>query len=301
MSRSRRTEVEWVNRMGNGLGKVPLPPGGWQELVLAPDGRSALASRTLSVLACEVWLFNSEGTKAERVSPREMNSGVPQWAPDGRSFVYSSNLSGRYDIYRQETGGAHAAELIPTVNAQFNFPCGFTPEGTSLVISAIDPEGAMVLLDGAAGWERRTDQASDHQRHESGSRSVSGRALAGLCGSGESLQTQVYVMSFPSGRQRVQVSTSGGKHPMWIRGGKEMLYLSSKGRETAVMSVPIEIGKERSCGDAAAHPDAARSGVLRGDSGRPAIGRWAPFPPGGEKRSGLTGNTWVLWLTPSSS
>ena len=35
---------------------------------------------------------------------------------------------------------------------------------------------------------------------------------------------------------------------MWTRGGKEILYLTSRGRDTTVMSVPIVIGKELSAG-----------------------------------------------------
>jgi len=35
---------------------------------------------------------------------------------------------------------------------------------------------------------------------------------------------------------------------MWTRGDKELLYLASQGRDTTVMSVPVETGKEFTAG-----------------------------------------------------
>jgi serine/threonine protein kinase len=245
-SRPRSTDVGWVDRSGRSLGQVSLPPARWQELALALDGRSVLATRPLATTTNEIWLFDFERITAGRVSPRDSGGFTPQWAPDGRSFVYSSNLSGRHEIYRQMAGRADAAELLTTLDAQFKSPCGFTPEGTSLVMSANDPEGWCYWTVPLAGNGAPSRLLTTNVLEVEAAVSPDGRWLAYL--SGEWERTEVYVMSFPTGRQRVQVSTSGGKHPMWTRGGKELLYLSTQGRETAVMSVPIEIGKELTAG-----------------------------------------------------
>ena len=48
--------------------------------------------------------------------------------------------------------------------------------------------------------------------------------------------------SFPTVGRRTRVSTGGGRNVIWTRGGKELLYMSSQGRESSVMAVPAESG-----------------------------------------------------------
>jgi Tol biopolymer transport system component len=241
MSWPGRTEVEWVDRSGRRLGQVPLPTDRWQELALAPDGRSVLAGRPVSALGGEVWLFDSDGAKAERVSPREIINFGPVWAPDGNSFIYTSASSGRFEIYRQATDHAGAPQIIPTVDTQFKTALGFTSDGRTLVFAAYGPDwgwdlwtaplrggGAPVLLVRAIGRNPQAAVSSD------------GRWLA--YASDESGQSEIYVTSFPAVGQRTRVSTSGGAVPVWTRGGKELLYVASRGRESTLMSVAVEAG-----------------------------------------------------------
>jgi hypothetical protein len=48
---------------------------------------------------------------------------------------------------------------------------------------------------------------------------------------------EVYVVSFPDGRQRVQISNAGGFAPKWTRKGHELLYRTDSQQ---VMSVSVE-------------------------------------------------------------
>ena len=80
----QRTEVEWVDRSGRVLHRVPLPAGQWLSLALAPDGQSVLASRPVAATLSEIWLFDVKGVKIERVAQpadHEPRSGVgARWA-----------------------------------------------------------------------------------------------------------------------------------------------------------------------------------------------------------------------------
>jgi hypothetical protein len=53
----------------------------------------------------------------------------------------------------------------------------------------------------------------------------------------ESGRSEVYVLSFPDGHGKTQVSTSGGIGPKWVRGGKEIIYQDFDGQ---VMSVEVD-------------------------------------------------------------
>jgi hypothetical protein len=50
----------------------------------------------------------------------------------------------------------------------------------------------------------------------------------------ESGTFQVYVMSFPAGDQKIQVSTDGGGQPRWRKDGKELYYRALDGRVMAL-------------------------------------------------------------------
>src|ERR1035441_4850506 len=54
--------------------------------------------------------------------------------------------------------------------------------------------------------------------------------------SDESGQDEVYMASFPAFAAKRKISTSGGRHPVWAMGGKEVLYLAADG---ALMSAQI--------------------------------------------------------------
>ena len=53
----------------------------------------------------------------------------------------------------------------------------------------------------------------------------------------ESGRPEVYVVSFPEGRGKVQVSTAGGIAPRWTRGGKEIVY---QGFDDRIIAVDVD-------------------------------------------------------------
>jgi len=240
-SRPQRTDVEWVDRLGRPLRKLPLPAGQWASIALSPDGQSVLASRPIAAVLAEIWLFDLEGAKVERVSqPQIMNADLA-WAPDGRSFVYSSSQGGRFEVYRQQPGSTDPPQLIPTVDAQFKAVCGFTPDGRALVIGAHDPLKGWGLWLAPLGTKTAPTFLLGYRAREiGGAVSPDGHWLA--YGSLESGRSEVYVTPFPAGGQRTRVSTNGGYFPKWVRAGKELLYMSFQGRDGSVMSVPVGTG-----------------------------------------------------------
>jgi Tol biopolymer transport system component len=237
----RRTEVEWVDRSGRVLHKVPLPVGRWEGIALAPDGQSVLATRAVGAASKEVWLFDFKGVKVERVSQAQDMDFHLVWAPDGRSFVYASFKAGRSEVYRQQPDSAEAPEMVPTVDAQFKFVCSFTPDGKALVIAATDPLRRAGLWVVPLGTKNApTPLLPMSRRTIAATLSPDGRRLAYL--SLETGQREVYVTPFPAGGRRTKVSTNGGWDPTWVRGGRELLYLSQQGHDLSVMSVSIATG-----------------------------------------------------------
>jgi hypothetical protein len=198
----------------------------------------------------EIWLFDSNGLKAERVSPRDIFSFGPVWAPDGRSFVCTSNPSGLFEIYRQAIDRAEASRLISTLNAQFKFLIAFTPDGASLVVAAYGP---------TRGWDLWATPLRGGgppvlllrlmSKKPQAAVSPSGRWLAYV--SDESGQPEIYVTAFPNAGPRTRVSVSSGTAPAWTGGGRELLCLALAGRDSTVIVGPgrarpgVQAGKPR--------------------------------------------------------
>jgi len=238
----QRTEVEWVDRSGRVLHRVPLPAGQWLSLSLAPDGQSVLAARPVAATLSEAFLFDAKGARIERVAqPQTMNPALV-WAPDGRSFVYASSPAGRFEVYRQQPNSTEGAQMVPTVDSQFKSVCSFTPDGKDLVMAAHDPlKGWGLWIVPLATKSAPTFLLPMRPRLIRAALSPDGRWLAYLS-LNEAGQSEVYVTPFPAVGQRTRVSTSGGWDPAWIRGGRELLYLSQQGRDVCVMSVSVGAG-----------------------------------------------------------
>ena len=82
----------------------------------------------------------------------------------------------------------------------------------------------------------------------------------------ESGRSEVYVLSFPDGRGKTQISTNGGIGPKWVRGGKEIIYQDFDGQ---VMSVEVDTSHGGSGGHAEASLPAARRAPTSAGTSRP--------------------------------
>ena len=84
--------------------------------------------------AARVQLTNQHGTEF-----------FPTLAPDGRSFVYSSNQSGNFDLFEQRVGGKNPKPLTPNTPSDEIEPV-FSPNGESIAFrSTRDPAGVYVM------------------------------------------------------------------------------------------------------------------------------------------------------------
>ncbi|HEU4766766.1 MAG TPA: protein kinase, partial [Pyrinomonadaceae bacterium] len=84
--------------------------------------------------AARVQLTNQHGTEF-----------FPSLAPDGKSFVYASNLNGNYDLFEQRVGGKNATPLTPNTASDESAPA-FSPNGDRIAFrSTREPAGVYVM------------------------------------------------------------------------------------------------------------------------------------------------------------
>ena len=231
----RTTRLQWLDRKGIAQGTVPMPPGAWNMFALSPDRRMAAVMN-----GTELWLVDLARSIPTRFANTFSKEANVVWLGDSRRFLFSSNQSGRAEIYIGSTAGTGEPELIPTTDAQFKNLWDVSPDGKTLVFGVLGGDNNSWDL-----WILPLEKGGKPKPYVAGPGpeiqaqiSPDGKWLA--YSSPESGQPEVYVQSFPVPGRKVRISVDGGDGPGWTRGGKDLLY--AKG--DTVMSVPMTLGAE---------------------------------------------------------
>jgi Tol biopolymer transport system component len=172
-----------------------------------------------------MWLHDLQRGTRIRLTSGTGSNILPLWSPDGARILYASNRGGDWDIYGQPADGSRPAEVV-LKRPYDQFPYSMAPDGT-LLYHEIHPKTArdlwMLSPDGKASLVRGT-----------AFNELSGRFSPGPAGgprwiayaSDESGRNEIYVQSYPSGANRIPVSTGGGVLPRWSGDGKELFYMA---------------------------------------------------------------------------
>jgi serine/threonine-protein kinase len=161
----------------------------------------------------------------------------PVWTPDGRRIAFSSDQAGATNVFWQAADGTGAVERL-SESPNIQFPYGFTPDGTRLVVgetgSGTRGDLALLTLDKDPRVVPLVQTAFNEQNGE-----ISPDGLWLAYESDEPGQAQIYVRPFPAVDQgRWQVSTGGGTEPLWARSGRELFYRASDG---TLMGVAVTV------------------------------------------------------------
>ncbi len=221
----------WFNRKGQEIG-VPLTPGIYGNLTLAPDGKSVASDTTDPASQnTDIWTYDLESQSARRLTFDPAIDSVPIWSPDGRRMVFASNRGVTFDLYLKDTNGAQEETHISQEGPD-RFPSDWSPDG-KYVMYERGPDLWYVTIPEfhPAQFLKATSTIKNGQF------SPDGNWVA--YSSNENGRWEIYVTSFPEAHGKWQVSNAGGDQPKWRSDGKELFYLSS---DNKIMAVPVKTG-----------------------------------------------------------
>ncbi len=218
-------QLAWHTREGAPQAAVG-EPGVYEELDLSPDERRlALKRYNTAKEYDEIWILEiPTGIQSRLIS---YASDEPHWSPDSKEIVFSSTETEKHVMFRKAIGGGDQTLVFQTDD--YVFASQWLPDGTVLLqgdrVSQVLPSGDRkpVLL------------VNSNIRYELLQASPNGKWVA--YDSEESGRKEVYAASFPSFKDKRQVSSGGGCQPEWRKDGKELFYLSLDGR---MMSVTLK-------------------------------------------------------------
>jgi serine/threonine-protein kinase len=251
--------LAWVDRQGHEE-PIPAPTRTYVMARLSPDGqRVALDVRDQQN---DIWIWDFSRRVLTRLTTDPTADQAPLWTPDGRRIVYTSSRLGVGvgNLFWQPADGTGAAERL-TTSPGLQYPYTFTPDGKSLVLRSTDPKSgpdlSLMSMDGDRSQKTLIRTQFSEQNAEI---SPDGRWIAYQ--SNESGGDEIHVRPFPAVEGgHWQISTDGGTRPVWLRSGRELFFVDSRGR---IMTVPIQAGASFAAGNPTVAVEAAGgpAGVL---------------------------------------
>lgn len=243
---AQETELVWVTRTGRidpvddgwtfnaGAGNI-----GWS---LSPDGTRA-AIRVRAGDNDDIWVKELDDGPLSRLTFDAGQDWSPLWAPDGESITFVSIRGGDRDVWSKRADGSGDVELV------YDHPSrvveGFySPDGEWLVVrggQAGAASGTRDILALRVGIDSvaRPLLVEDYDERQP-TVSPDGRWIAYT--SNETGIDEIFVRPFPLVDEgRWQISSDGGRAPLWARSGQELLFI---GPEDEVISTRISVDPE---------------------------------------------------------
>jgi Tol biopolymer transport system component len=236
-SASVLSRLVWLDRSGREIGSLGTE-GDLANPRISPDGaRVALDITDHQTGNVDVWIYQSTGGVATRLTSDPSLDAGPIWSPDGERIAFMSLRHSHPDLYQKSSSGAGSEESI-IQSERTKYPTDWSPDGKFILFRAVDATTNLELWTVPVGsspkpipFLKTTFGVSQGQF------SSDGRWVA--YSSNESGKWEIAVAPFPGPGGNWKVSPAGGSEPRWRRDGKELYYLAPDGK---LMAVEVKAG-----------------------------------------------------------
>ena len=231
---SGNTQLWWFDHSGKQLGNI-----GERDFLdhprISPDGQRIAAGIVNATGNQEdIWLYDIARNVRSRFTLSQ-SGRYAVWSPDGSRIAYASVRSSQLDLFVKASNGTGQEQLLLDVPGS-KVPWSWSSDGRFLAYMLRDPQPARDKSDiwilPLFGDRKPFPFLQSDFDKGAPSFSPDGRWIAYV--SEESGTREVYVVSFPDPRTRLQVSNQGGLAPMCRPDGKQLFYASLGGQLTSV-------------------------------------------------------------------
>jgi len=167
-----------------------------------------------------IWLssLNDDGL---RQLTFDGNNSHPVWTPDGNSLTYVSDRDGSWNLFRQSLEGAAQAEQLTTGDNP-KWPASWSPNGSVLAYHEEHPDSSLDIW--LLKMNDRKPEPFLQTRFNERQPTFSPNGLWIAFVSDQSGQDEVYVRAFADKNESTNVSSAGGKWPMWHLNSQQLYY-----------------------------------------------------------------------------
>ena len=203
---------------------------------MAPDGSLLAASVRQSDGSQDVFTLDLVEGRSAPLAQGPAQQFAPVWTPDSRQVAFICEKV-TYDICTRAPNSTEPATLVVSGSSDLE-PYSFSSDGTRLVFSENGPERLFLsqsLADPDAPPDTLRVGVTGGSNLRAPAISPNVRWLAYV--SNETGTSEVWIESLdPTIPRRWQVSSGGGRTPLWTRGGQELVYRGAD----AVFAAPVD-------------------------------------------------------------
>ena len=239
------SQFTWFNRAGKPLGTVDEPDN-YSHFRLSLDGRRAVSNRAGSG-STDLVLLDMVTHLSTRLTLNSSMNFFPVWSPNGRTIVFTAGRN----LFRRDADAAVSEQpVIQPQNSQYAsdwsrdgrwllFLENASSTQTDIWTLHVTPDGQAVPGTPDDPNPRPYLRTLFDERYGRFSPEPSPRWVAYQ--SDESGQYDVYIAAFPDPRNKVRISTGGGRYPEWAPNGREVFYVAPGNK---LMAVNLKLGPD---------------------------------------------------------
>jgi len=261
--------VTSFDRQGRVTPMAGIPPGIYRDVRVSPDGQ-----RVAVATFDDVWTYDVARGTMSRLTTNPAQDRSPLWSRDGQRILFTSNRGTYPEVFSKAADGTGTEERLfarakDAVDVRAN---GWSADGRRLLFTEV-PVSINCAI-GHAAVDKLSEQTMFLQNdfcNDYSAVSPDGRWIA--YDSAVSGRIEIYVERYPELGGRQQISTAGGRMPLWSANGRELYFSSLDARQ--ILAVPIQPGPPLTAGGA--------QKIFEGEFLPPQTG-WRPYDLGPDGR-----------------
>jgi eukaryotic-like serine/threonine-protein kinase len=225
-------QLLWMDREKKEITTIADKFSNLQAAAISPQGdRVALQ---IDTGVNDIWVLDLARGVRTRLTFGPVANVYPVWSPDGKWIAYMSFRGERFSIYRRQSDGSGAEQLLTSDERELR-PNDWSHDGKTLIYS----RSVTGNLHGSDIWALPLEGEGKPSLVLSqgflGRLSPDGHWLS--YASGESGSPEIYVVALGGGQGKWQVSSNGGVAAKWSADGKELYYISPT---YSLFAVPVK-------------------------------------------------------------